>query len=72
MVELRFFAAAREAVGAPTAEVGAGTLAAVLGAFDFPVIARCSVLVNGVVASDLSVVLADGDQVDVLPPFAGG
>jgi molybdopterin converting factor small subunit len=25
-----------------------------------------------VVASDLSTALKDGDQVDVLPPFAGG
>jgi sulfur-carrier protein len=72
MVELRFFAAARDAAGASTISVEGGTLGAVLGQFDSPVIARCSLLVNGVAVTDPSVVLADGDTVDVLPPFAGG
>ena len=72
MVELRFFAAARDAAGASTLSVESGTLATVLDRFDSPVIARCSLLVNGVAATDPSVVLGDGDTVDVLPPFAGG
>jgi sulfur-carrier protein len=72
MVELRFFAAAREAVGAAELMVAPGTLASVLDGFESPVIARCSFLINGVAATDLSVALADGDRVDVLPPFAGG
>jgi molybdopterin converting factor small subunit len=72
MVELRFFAAARDAVGSSSLSVEAGTLATVMRRFDSPVIARCSLLVNGVVATDPSVVLTDGDCVDVLPPFAGG
>ena len=33
---------------------------------------RCSFLVNGRSTSDLAHPLADGDRVDVLPPFAGG
>jgi molybdopterin converting factor small subunit len=72
MVELRFFAAARDAVGAAELSVAPGTLASVIDAFASPVIARCSLLVNGVATTDLSVPLADGDRVDVLPPFAGG
>ena len=72
MVELRFFAAARDAAGASTLSVENGTLAAILDQFDSPVIARCSLLVNGVAATDSSIILSDGDTVDVLPPFAGG
>jgi molybdopterin synthase sulfur carrier subunit len=44
----------------------------VVAAFDFPVIAKCSFLVNGIAETDRSRVLIDGDTVDVLPPFAGG
>jgi molybdopterin converting factor small subunit len=36
------------------------------------VLRRCSFLVNEVAAKDRSRPLADGDVVDVLPPFAGG
>lgn len=72
MIELRFFAAAREAVGASTLTVPAGALSAVLAPFDSPVLARCSFLVNGVSVTDRSIILGDGDRVDVLPPFAGG
>jgi len=72
MVELRFFAAARDAVGASELSVPSGTLQSVLSAFDSPVIARCSFLVNGVATTDQSASVTDGDRVDVLPPFAGG
>jgi molybdopterin synthase sulfur carrier subunit len=72
MVEVRFFAAARAAVGAPTASTPPGTLESVISAFDFPVITKCSFLVNGVAETDRSRSLVDGDTVDVLPPFAGG
>ncbi|HEX4399996.1 MAG TPA: MoaD/ThiS family protein [Galbitalea sp.] len=72
MVKVRFFAAARAAVGASTASVPAGTLESVLAAFEFPVIAKCSFLVNGVAEADRSRGLVEGDTVDVLPPFAGG
>ena len=43
-----------------------------LAGFDNPVIAKCTFLVNGIAEADLARVLADGDVVDVLPPFAGG
>ena len=36
------------------------------------VLRRCSFLVNEVAAKDRSRSLADGDVLDVLPPFAGG
>lgn len=36
------------------------------------VLRRCSFLVNEVAVRDRARVLADGDVVDVLPPFAGG
>ena len=72
MVEVRFFAAARAAVGASTASAPVGTLESVIASFDFPVIAKCSFLVNGVAETDRARGLTDGDTVDVLPPFAGG
>jgi molybdopterin synthase sulfur carrier subunit len=72
MVEVRFFAAARAAVGAPTASAPTGTLESVIAAFDFPVIAKCSFLVNSIAETDRSRSLVDGDTLDVLPPFAGG
>ncbi len=72
MVTVRFFAAARDAVGASVLTVDAGTLANVLARFDSPVIARCSLLVNGIAEADASRALVDGDTLDVLPPFAGG
>jgi len=36
------------------------------------VIARCSFILNRQATTDRSIVLADGDELDVLPPFAGG
>ncbi len=72
MITVRFFAAARAAVGAATATTPDGSLDSIVASFDFPVIAKCSFLVNGVSETDRSRVLTDGDTVDVLPPFAGG
>jgi molybdopterin converting factor small subunit len=72
VIELRFFAAARAAVGASTRSVPAGSLSSVVDAFDLPILAKCTFLVNGVAETDLSRALDDGDTVDVLPPFAGG
>jgi molybdopterin converting factor small subunit len=33
---------------------------------------RCSFIVNGLSTRDRRLMLTDGDQLDVLPPFAGG
>lgn len=84
-IDVRYFAAAAAGVGRTTerleyaqpvtidavladaersATTGDTTLGTVLG--------RCSFIVNGVTTRDRDKQLADGDQLDVLPPFAGG
>ena len=75
---LRLFAAAREAAGTNSAEVGGGTVADVLDAAvdrfgdDFAaVLATSKVWVNGEeVPRDHPV--SDNDEVAVLPPVSGG
>jgi molybdopterin synthase sulfur carrier subunit len=84
---LRFFAAARAAVGrdeqlvdVPDGE--SPTLGRLLtevrpvegtSAADWrDVLLRCSFLVDGVTTRDREQVVRDGDVVDVMPPFAGG
>ncbi len=77
MIQVRLFAAAAEAAGAPELMLDASTVAGlreVLGlrGDDAPrVIGQCAVLRAGERLED-SVALASGDLVDVLPPFAGG
>ncbi|KAB1949253.1 MoaD/ThiS family protein [Brevibacterium linens] len=78
-ITVRFFAAAREAFGARESQMNAETvdelvttLAEAAGTQAATVLSRSSFLVNSVAATDKSVHLADGDTVDVLPPFAGG
>jgi molybdopterin converting factor small subunit len=80
MVELRYFAAARAALGrsgetlavAPGVTVRdvVGQLAAGTPAAE-PVLARCAVLLDGRRAEPGEVV-PDGARLDLLPPFAGG
>jgi molybdopterin synthase sulfur carrier subunit len=87
MTTLRFFAAARAAVGVDEVEVDSGGAAvlggAVLGdalrAVDAADPARwsrlqerCSYLVDGVTTRDRTTSLAGVAVVDVMPPFAGG
>ncbi|CAM3483692.1 MoaD/ThiS family protein [Isoptericola cucumis] len=86
VVELRYFAAARAALGRSTetlaldpgrsvatettvADVVARLAAATPSAA--PVLARCSVLLDGRRAAPTDVVPA-GSRLDLLPPFAGG
>lgn len=76
---VRLFAAARSAAGTGAADVAAGNLNEVLeltGRFPgvMTVLPRCSFLVNGVAVhgNHADIVIGDGDEVDVLPPFAGG
>ena len=38
----------------------------------WPLLTRCSFLLNEVAVRDLAAALKPGDVVDVLPPFAGG
>ncbi|MFC0682529.1 MoaD/ThiS family protein [Lysobacter korlensis] len=83
-VTVRYFAAARAAAGRAeqrfTVDRGA-TVQSLLDRVEeaLPdagsgrqVIARCSVLHNGESGSGASASLADGDVIDLLPPFAGG
>ncbi|BDZ37446.1 MoaD/ThiS family protein [Microbacterium suwonense] len=77
MAQVRFFAAAEEAVGSPQLTVDATTLQALTASLsdEHPALAeilpRCSVLVDGV-RVDGSWPLPGDAVVDVLPPFAGG
>ena len=77
VVTVRFFAGARDAVGAPAEQVAARTVGELRRVLvdRHPALAgvlpRCSLLTGGVRRDD-DHVLADGVTVDVLPPFAGG
>lgn len=79
MTTLRFFAAARAAVGADEAPADAAVLGDALAAVDASdpdrwaaLQERCSYLVDGVTTRDRSTSLAGVAVVDVMPPFAGG
>ena len=83
IVTMRYWAAAKDAAGVAEHQLTADTLAAALtaaleangGAPLKAVLDRSSFLVDGTPvgrrAAD-SVVLADGNVIEVLPPFAGG
>jgi molybdopterin synthase sulfur carrier subunit len=79
-VKVRLFAAARAAAGTESVHTPAGTLASILDGLivDHPplaeVLPRCSYLVDGLaVHGDPNDVLVhEGSELDVLPPFAGG
>ncbi|NQX13507.1 MoaD/ThiS family protein [Microbacteriaceae bacterium VKM Ac-2855] len=78
VTEVRYFAAAKAALGIRSETVTAPTL----GALEVEllarvpeaaaVLARCSFMVDGVSTRDRSTTLAGVARVDVLPPFAGG
>jgi sulfur-carrier protein len=79
-VTVRFFAAARAAAGTDSAHTSPGSLAAVTTALTdaYPdlgtVLPRCSYLLDGVAVhgDPADVMVNDGSELDVLPPFAGG
>ncbi|MET0934307.1 MAG: MoaD/ThiS family protein [Mycetocola sp.] len=84
-IEVRYFAAAAAGVGRTTDRreyEAAVTIGGVLDDVERSsksadsrlgtVLGRCSFIVNGVTTRDRNRQLADGDQLDVLPPFAGG
>lgn len=79
MTTMRFFAAARAAVGVDEAPATGATLDDALRAVqaDQPerwtaLQERCSYLVDGLSTRDRSTPLDGVTQVDVMPPFAGG
>jgi sulfur-carrier protein len=80
MVELRYFAAARAALGRSGESLAVPDGATVGDVVDrvtqgspeaAPVLSRCSVLLDGR-RVEASVVVPDGATLDLLPPFAGG
>jgi molybdopterin synthase sulfur carrier subunit len=80
-VTVRYFAAARAAVGLDDEIIGitpGTTLAALVrGLADrdpamVKVLSRCSYLCDGIAVRDLAMTLSDAQTIDVLPPFAGG
>jgi len=79
MTTLRFFAAARAAVGLDETTVTADSLDDALRQVEATDVdrwtalqERCSYLVDGVTTRDRSTSLAGVGVVDVMPPFAGG
>ncbi|PYY62905.1 MoaD/ThiS family protein [Curtobacterium sp. MCPF17_003] len=79
MTTIRFFAAARAAVGVDSLTTTAPTIEAALGAIDAADPARwsglqerCSYLVDGVTTRERATSLDGVEVVDVMPPFAGG
>lgn len=101
-VRIRYFAAAKAALGRASDERAAGTtIAELLGELAAEaatvgggsgvgsesgerigatsdattierILARCTFIHNRTATDDRTIVLADGDTLDVLPPFAGG
>jgi molybdopterin synthase sulfur carrier subunit len=77
-VQVRYFAAAKAATGVAeeTRDLADGaTIGGFLddlGSSSPAVFARCSFIVNGTATTDRARMLAHGDHLDVLPPFAGG
>ena len=80
-VTMRYWAAAKDAAGVAEHQLTADTLAAALegaaarGAQLKAVLARSSFLIDGDPVGRRaaeSVMLADGNVIEVLPPFAGG
>lgn len=78
MATIRWFGAAAEAAGCDVEPTAAATLGGALDATVetrpalAAVLARCSVLLDGVRASDPATPVGTGATIDVLPPFAGG
>jgi molybdopterin converting factor small subunit len=82
LTTVRYWAAIKEAAGVAEEQLAAPTLAALLAALTAKhgerfgqVLGRCSVLLDGeqVGTRDPETVqLSGGEQVDCLPPFAGG
>ncbi|AQT81660.1 molybdopterin synthase sulfur carrier subunit [Mycolicibacterium litorale] len=80
-VSVRFFAAARAAAGADTAELTVppgATVADVVKELCCRsdqlalVLQRCSYLCDGIAVRDQTTTVLSGQTLDVLPPFAGG
>jgi molybdopterin synthase sulfur carrier subunit len=76
---IRYWAGAKAAAGVDSEQIEATTVAATLTLAVSGdrgelarVIERSSLLLDGVVVHDQTATLADGQTLEVLPPFAGG
>jgi molybdopterin synthase sulfur carrier subunit len=75
---VQFYAAAKAAAGAASLKIEAGSLGALIEelASRSPELKKllptCSYLLNGESCEDRGQLLVEGDNVDVLPQFAGG
>jgi len=76
---IRFWAGAKAAAGVESEEIQASTVSDALAqvseakSSEFArVIQRSSLLLDGVVVHDRELALANGQILEVLPPFAGG
>ncbi len=79
MITIQYFAGARAATGIASEQLESGPLAEVLArAIDRhgPELARIfsasTYLLDGTNIRDTSTLIADGNTLDILPPFAGG
>ena len=78
MVQVNFYAAAREAAGSSTLMLPIASLANLIAELNSrderfkKLLPTCSYLINGEAVQDLNRTLKDHDSVDVLPQFAGG
>jgi molybdopterin converting factor small subunit len=78
MAKVNLYAAARAAAGAELLEIEASTLGILIEKLTSmnselaKLLPTCSYLLNGESCEDLNRVLAEGDNIDVLPQFAGG
>jgi molybdopterin converting factor small subunit len=78
MVKVNFYAAAKAAAGTELLEIEVGTMGALIDELASrnseltKLLPTCSYLLNGESCEELSRVLTEGDNVDVLPQFAGG
>ena len=78
MAKVNFYAAARAAAGAPTLDIHADTLGALILALSSQnaelakLLPTCSYLLNSEACAELTQELRPEDNLDVLPQFAGG
>lgn len=78
MAQVNLYAAAREVLGQSQIQLSAanlGELVTTLSATDAKLaklLPTCTYLLNGIACEDLNRQLLEGDQIDVLPQFAGG
>lgn len=82
VVTVRYFAGARAAAGTHSEDVELDAGATIADALDVVagrhgealsrVLARCSFLLDSVAVRDRQAPIANGAELDILPPFAGG